>query len=267
MAEGRTKVKHWRCYVDGYDLSGYSRSIGPLETTYDEADLTAYMGDAVKGYLPNTAHVNLGTLNAVLDNTAVTGLHTLMATAGIARDVLVPIGIRANPADGDPCFGGVFLDKAYQVTEDGGAVTVTIPWSGWADDAGTLLYASPWGTLLHAKAQRVVADPVNDQPGFDNPSGMVATEFGGYFVYHVFDGDGGNLTLFVEDAAAPNIDGSFAPLVGATSGLITADPGVSGLVALDADAEVRQYLRWQIAFGTSVNVTFACAFMRRYDQT
>ena len=66
MSVGRTKHKWERVYVDGYDLSGYGRTIGPLSWAYDEADLTAHMSDTVKGYLPNNANVNLGTFNAQL---------------------------------------------------------------------------------------------------------------------------------------------------------------------------------------------------------
>jgi hypothetical protein len=264
VATGRTKRKYWRHYVDGYDLSGFGRTIGPLEVTYDEADLTAYMNDTVKGYLRNTAMVNVGTYNGVFDNTAATGLYALAGTSGVPRNALVAIGIRGAPVDGDPCFGGTFNQDGFHILDEGGAVTVNIPYSGWAGTASSAAYNIPWGTLLHANAQRLVAAPVNDQPGYDNPLGVVSTLKGGYFMYEVLAGDGGNLTLSVDDAAAPNINASFAPLVGATSGLILANPGVSGIVAIGTAATVRQYLRWQIAFGTSVNVTFVSAFMRAY---
>ena len=261
---GRTKIKYWRVYVDGYDLSGFGRSIGPLAVEYDEANLTAYMSDPVKGYLRNTAMVNVGTLNAVFDNTPTTGLAVLAGTSGVPRNVLVAIGDRAAPADGVPCYGGTFNQIGFNVLDDGGAVTINIPYSGWAGTASSAAYNIPWGTLLHANAQRLVAAGVNDQPGFDNPLGVVSTTKGGYFMYEVLAGDGGNVTLFAEDAAAPNIDGSFAPLALATSGLILANPGVSGIVAIPTNATVRRYLRWQILFGTSVDVTFVSAFMRAY---
>lgn len=47
MATGRTKEKYRRVYIDGYDMSGFGRTIGPLEWKYDEADLTAHMSDTV----------------------------------------------------------------------------------------------------------------------------------------------------------------------------------------------------------------------------
>ena len=52
MATGRTVSKWVRCYVDGRNLSGYGRTIGPLTWDYDLADLTCQMSDAVRGGLP-----------------------------------------------------------------------------------------------------------------------------------------------------------------------------------------------------------------------
>lgn len=255
MATGRTVTRWWRVYSNGYDVSGYTRSIGPLELTYDEADVTT-LSDPVKGYLPNTAQVNVGTLNAVFDNTATSGLHALLS-APAARNVLVAIGIRAAPAAGDPCFGGYFSQGAYQIAEDGGAVTANIPFMGWGADASTLLYAGPWGTLLHANGAETAA---NTGTGFDNPTGAQTLK-GGYFMYQILAGDGGTITLSVDDSAN---NSSFSALSGATSGSINATAGTSGIVALANSATVRQYLRWQLALGTAATCTFVSAFMRAF---
>ena len=259
MATGRTENKYYRAYVDGYDLSGYGRTIGPLEITYDEADLTAHMSDAVKGYLPGHPQVNVGTLNAVFDNTATTGLHALASSAGVARTVLVAIGIRAAPVDGDPCFGGSFIQDGYQAAEDGGAATVNITYSGWNVDAGSLLYASQWGVLLHALAARTSAQGANAGTGFDNPTGGQTIK-GGYFLYQVTAGNG-TATLSVDDSAN---NSTWVALSVATSGSITCAAGVSGIVALGNAATVRHYLRWQVVFGTATSVTWAAAFMRNF---
>lgn len=259
MATGRTLEKYTRVYVDGYDLSGFGRSIGPLELTHDEVDLTAHMSDTVKGYQRGHSHANVGTLNAVFDNTATTGIHAIMGTAGAARNVLVAKGILAAPADGDPCFGGSFIQKGYPVTNESGAVTLSIPFSGWAANAASLLYASPWGVLLHANAARTSASGANTGTGFDNPTAG-ATAKGGYFLYQVTAGNG-TATLSVDDSAD---NSAWIALSGATSGSITCAAGVSGIVALATSATVRRYLRWQVAFGTATSISFACALMRAY---
>lgn len=256
MATGRTTTRWSRVYADGYDISGYSRAIGPLEVTFEEADLTT-MADPVKGYLRNHAQVNVGTLDAVFDNTATSGLHAVLSSPA-SRNVLVAKGIRGVPADGDPCFAGYFMQGAYQIAEDGMAVTANIPFTGWAADASTLQYAGPWGTLLHANASATADNSAG--AGFDNPIAG-ATAKGGYFVYQILGGDAGTVTLSVDDSAD---NSSFTALSGATSGSVAASAGVSGIVAIGNGATVRRYLRWQLAFGTAATVTFVSAFMRAF---
>ena len=119
MATGRTLDRWKRVYVDGYDFSGQARKVGPLEITRDAADLTA-IADPVRGYLPNFSHVNVGAINSVFDNTATTGIHNRLVSAGVMRTVSVAQGIRAAPAQGDPVFAGQFTQGEYTVAEDGG---------------------------------------------------------------------------------------------------------------------------------------------------
>ena len=259
MATGRTLPKHTRVYADGYDLSGFGRTIGPLELTYDEVDLTAHMSDTVKGYLRGQPHVNVGTFNGVFDNTATTGVHALMASAGGARVVTAAIGIQGAPAAGDPCFGGVFTHKAYTPVDDGGALTVTIPFTGWAANAASLAYGVGHGQLLHANSAETA---VNTGTGFDNLAGATST-LGGYLVYHVLASSNAahTATIKVQDAAT-NLNASFADLTGATSGVITVTAGVSGIIAIGNAASVRRYLRWQIVLGTATSVTFVLSFHR-----
>ena len=253
MATGRTLEKWTRFYVGGYDLSGFGRSIGPLLIEQDEADLTAWT-DTVKGYLGNHVQCNLGMLNAIFDNTATTGLHAVLGTVPNNRTVIVAKGIRAEPAAGDPAFCGEFLQSAYRLEDDGGAVVASIPFSGWPADATSLLYAGPWGQLLHANGAETAA---NTGTGIDNYTGAFTTR-GGYFVYQVLAGNG-TATLSVDDSA-DNV--AFLALSGATSGSVNCAVRSAGLVALGTDATVRQYLRWQLALGTATTVTFVSAFVR-----
>lgn len=252
----RTVQKYTRVYVDGYDLSGYSRSVGPLELTHDEADMTTFT-DTVKGYLRNHAQANVGTLNAVLDDTATSGPHAvLQASNGSKRTVLVALGMGAAPAAGDPVFAGQFLQKRYQPEEAGGAVVLSAEFSGWASDATSLLYGQPWGALVHASGAETGA---NSGTGFDNPTGG-ATAKGGYMVYQVLAGNG-TATISIDDSAN---NSAFTALSGATTGSINCAVVQHGIVALGVTATVRRYLRWQIALGTATSVTFALSFHRAY---
>lgn len=260
MALGRTKQKYIRVYAGGYDISGFGRTIGPLTTETDPVDMTVTMADAVKGYYKGQTNVNIGTFNGIFDNTATTGIHTVLNSAGLLRTVVVAYGIRAAPADGDPCFCGQFDQQAYQVNDDAGALAVTIPFGGWSATATSLNYAQGWGTLLHANAARTSATGANTATGYDNPK-EAATSKGGFMVYEVLAGNG-TATISVDDSAN-NID--FLALSGATTGSISCAAGVSGLVALGTSATVRRYLRWQIAFGTATSVTFVTAFVRAFS--
>lgn len=242
--------------MDGYDLSGYTRTCGPLEVAFDEADMTVLL-DSTKGYLPDRAQVNIGILNGVFDNTATSGIHAVAGTSGIERVVTVAQGIRAAPAAGDPCFNGQFVQGAYQASENGGALDVTIPFMGWAGDASTQIYPFGWGLLLHANS---AATGANTGSGVDWPT-ATATAKGGYFIYHILAGDGGTVTLSVDDSAN---NSTWLALSGATSGLINATAGTSAIVALGVTATVRQYLRWQVTLGTALTVTFVSAFIRGY---
>jgi len=251
---GRTVLKHARIYVDGYDLSGYSRSFGPLMCQFDDADLTC-ITDAVKGALPGHATLGIGTLNGVMDNTASSGLHAVINAPGQQRTVMAVIGINAAPAQGDPAYCAMLEQKDYQLEPNAAGVYVNVAFDKTSSAATSLLYANPWGWLLHAKGAETA---VNTAVGIDDNGG--ASAYGGYMMYQVFAGNG-TATIKVQDAAT-NSNGSFADLSGATSGSIDCSTPKHGVVALSRTATVRQYLRWQIVLGTATTVTFALAFVR-----
>lgn len=263
MAVGRTLEKWTRVYMDGFDVSGFGRTIGPLDTIYNEVDLTAQMSDTVQGFMRGRATVNVGIFNAVFDNTATTGIHAVLQAAGDARTVLVAKGQLAEPADGDVVFGGTFEQGAYQLEEDAEAVTVSVPFVGWAVDAAGLAYTNPSGLLLHANAARTSGTGANAaNSGISNPEGG-ATALGGYFLYEVLAGSGGDgtATLSVDDSAN---NSDWVALSGATSGEIDCRNRQAAIVELATNATVREYLRWQIAFNGATSVTWVAAFMRAF---
>jgi hypothetical protein len=262
MATGRTVAKHTRVYAGGYDLSGYTRGIGPLSVEFDEASLVA-LTDGARGVLPDVGKIGIGTLNGVFDPVATVGLHALMNGAGVMRTMLVAIGMRATPAQGDPAFLGEFEQKSYMADQDGGAVVATVPFEGWSARAASLLYNKPWGVLLHASGAETGA---NSAVGVDD-YGASPPSRGGYMVYQIFAyGGTGSAVITVQDAAT-NLDGSFALLsdgvADMTSGSIahTAMP-CAGMVAISTTAAVRRYLRWQLALTDLTSLTFALAFVR-----
>lgn len=254
MSVGRGVSRFVRVYGNGYDLSGYTREIGPLAWEYDEVGLTT-IGDAVKGYLPGVPKFGVGVLNGVFDNTATSGLHAL-ASAGESQSIwtlMVAIGGTGEPIMGDPVYIGRFVQTGYSATQAGGAVYASVPFSYggtfWAN------YEQPWGWLLRPM---MATTTVNTSPGIDDWGAQ--TSYGGYMAYCVTAGNG-TATIKVQDAAT-NSDASFADLSGATTGSVNWSTPSSGIVALGRTATVRRYLRWQIVFGSATSVTFTLAFVR-----
>lgn len=248
----RSLNKNNRVYVDGCDLSGYARTIGPLAWTFEEA-VDDPMNASIKGAWPGMGTVGVGTLNAMFDNTATSGIHAVLGGAGVKRTVLVALGMEAAPASlTSPCFGGQFLQTDYIATPADSPVALTINFANTAQTASNMTYCSPWGILLHALAAETGASTAT---GHD---GGASTAKGGFMVYQVTAGNG-TATLKVQDAAT-NTNPSFADLL--TTGSISCAAGTSGIVALSNTATVRQYTRFQIALGTATSVTFALGFFR-----
>jgi hypothetical protein len=253
MTDGRTILKYARVYIDGYDMSGYARTFGPLTCDFGGESMAA-ISDPVMGWLPGPSTVGIGTLNAFLDNTA-GGLHALASGAGVKRTILIAQGMRAIPAAGDPAFMCELEQAGYSSDVSGIFTTVNIPFSN-SVRSGALLYPKPWGILVHANAAETGANSAN---GIDLTD--VSTLFGGYMTYQVLAAAGaGNMTatISVEDSAS--LGSGYAGLV--TTGSINCITPVAGIVALARTATVRRYVRWQLALGTATSVTFALGFHR-----
>lgn len=254
MATGRTVAKWLRFYMDGANLSTYGRTVGPLKWEYEEADLTAQMGDSVRGYLPDTVSLGIGTAD-MLFYVGASGLPSLYATRGSGHDVMIPVGIQAAPAAGDPVYVGKFQAVNFQPMEDGKAAVIAVNWAEW-DGSDLPSYTGPWGNMLHALGAEIAQ---NASTG-DHDYGAATTK-GGYMAYQINAGDG-NATLNVQHSAtAVGVD--FVNLGGCTTGNIDCSVQSAGIVnTTTTTTTVNRYTRWQIVFDTATTVTFAMAFVR-----
>ena len=142
---GRTTLKHARFYADGYDLSGFVRTFGPVAWDYDE-DIGAALTDECKSAQFGQPQISIGTLNTYLDPVS-NGAHDVFKSRA-ERVVMIPIGDRAAPAAGVPVFGGKFGQAGYKGLEGDISVVATIPFGGWSNE-GLSDYDQPWGRLLH----------------------------------------------------------------------------------------------------------------------
>jgi len=249
----RTHNKHTRAYMNGVDVSGYTRSVGSLDWMFD-AEPDAAVTDECKNILVGKGDIQAGGYSAFLDNDAA-GLFTLASAGTQTINYMVAIGSNAAPVAGDSVFAWKFEQSSYSVEAGSGFVAVTVPFGG-VSYASTLTYKRPWGVLLAPMAARTAA---NTAIGIDDIG--AASALGGIFVYHAQTSNG-TFTLTAQDATT-NADGSFAAITGATSGSIDASvTPKSGMIALSTTATVRRYLRFQLALGTATTVTFASAFIR-----
>ena len=233
-------------------MSGHARTIGPLKWTFQEA-VDDPMNAALKGVWQGQAEIGLGTLNAIYDNTATTGLQAVLASPA-KRTVLVAVGMEAAPVAFVPAFCGQFNQADYPVMMGESPVTATIAFSDTNVTASNTSYASPWGVLLHPLGAETGASTATGDDG------GAQTTTGGFMCYHVTAGNG-TATLKVQDAST-NADGSFADLL--TSGSIDCSSVKHGIVTLATTATVKRYTRFQIALGTATSVTFVLAFCRNY---
>jgi hypothetical protein len=248
---GRTVNKYTRVYVDGYDLSGYSRTIGPLAQTYEEANVTADMGDSIKRYLSNIATISIGTLNGVFDNDAA-GLYYLLHSAGVSRNVLVALGMRAAPVAGDEVFMGRFAQADYTASDDAGAKVASATFDNW--DGGNLPPIDrPWGTLLHPNSTETAA---NTAAGYACYA-TAATTYGGIIMAHVTAASGIVSASLSIDHSTNN--SSWANL----ASTVTAVTGYPQLVLcyIPVGTQINQYVRWQMTL-TGTSMTFAMGFVR-----
>ena len=256
---GRTLKRYTRVYVDGYDMSGYGRSIGPLLWEFDPVDMTADMGDSVKGYLPGTPNISPGTLNTVFETDSDgTAAHGVLSAQNDDRVTLVAIGDRAAPVAGDPAFMGEFLQLGYTSDEDGGAIVANVPFGPW-EGASLINYGQPWGTLAHPLSAS--DSDGSDSDDFIDGGSSDATAFGGYMVWHVTAGNG-TATITMEHCATET-DSDATAIGGLTTGEIDFSSVQTGVAYTTANTtSINQYTRWQIAMNSATSVTFVLGFCR-----
>lgn len=255
---GRTVLRNYRIYVDGYDMSGYSRSFGPLTCVYEEGvdDAVSF---AVKKTWPGNATIGMGTLNGIFDNTATSGIHARLAAQSQKRNIMIAVGIQSAPVNNDPAFVGQFLQTNYETGPSDNPVTATISFanSSAAAAVGSLNYGRPWGVLLHSLSAETAA---NTAVGLNQGAG---TALGGYMMYHITAAAGTGAktgAIKVQHSTTTNLDGSFSDLL--SSGTLNCAAGLSGVVALAKGATVGRYIRFQTAFTLATSITYTLAFVR-----
>lgn len=250
---GRTSSVYARFYMNGYNLSGNTRSLSPLTVEFDVNEEQT-LADSIKGSLPGFAQISIGTVNATFDNTALTGMHVLNSVPGSLMNIMIPLGNRAAPAMGDPVFVCEQEQKSYMADLGSVMTNATLEFNASSRDVST--YPIPWGWLLR---------PLTATTGANAGAGLdvypnAATTNGAYMAYQVTAGNG-TATISVDDSAD---NATFLAVSGMTTGSIDCSSPKSGVIAISKTATLRRYCRWQLALGTATSVTFALAIVRGY---
>ncbi len=254
MAKGRTVGARWtRAYVDGYDMSGYTRSVGELQYGFTHNDVAA-LSDAIVGAYPGQCTIAIGDINGVLaTSTGSIAMHDKFSGGDAVRDVMIPLGIRAAPAAGDPVFCAQVSQNSYNGSVADEILTVTMDLGSWDERGDSKAYPVPWGYVIHASGAETTANS-----GTADHTHGSQTLLGGYMMYQVFPGSTGTVTLKIQDSTG----GGWSDLV--SSGVLTqvATTGLSKLVPLGTTGTVDTELRFQVTLGTATTTTFALAFVR-----
>jgi hypothetical protein len=266
MATGRTVNKFTRVYVDGQDLSGYARTIGPLSMSFSEGPDDPMSATIVGTWLGQPT-VNPGTMNILFAN-GPTDWHTVFKTPGGQHDLLVAMGIQAAPAVGDPVFMGQFRQDDYLLTPADTPVAGTLKFSPTSGTGATTTYVNPWGVLVHLA--NVSETTANTSDGFLNAG--AATANGGYMAYQIQYAAGSGLiqaTIKVQDGATA----ATCTHDVLTTGVMNLGSGGtfsgtrSGIVELVKTGAVDKFLRWQVVFGTAGDACSSIMFVLGFSRT
>jgi hypothetical protein len=267
MASGRTVNKFTRVYVNGNDLSGYARTVGPLSVSFAEGPDDPMNAEVVGTWLGQPT-VNPGTINALFTNGPDWhSIFTYPPYLGAQHDLLVALGIQAAPTFGDPVFMGEFRQDDYLTTPADTPVAVTIKFSPSSGTGATSTYVNPWGVLVHPNATE---NAVNTADGFLNSA--AATSDGGYMAYQIGAAAGSGLiqaTIKVCDgatAATCTHDLLSTGVLNLGSGGVFSG-NVGGIVGLTKTAAVDKYLRWQVVFGAGGNACTSITFVLGFSRT
>jgi len=239
-------------------MSGYVRSVGELGWEF-EPNTVATLTDAVIGALPGQCNISVGDINAVLEtNTGTTAMHDIFKNAsGAVRDVMIPLGIRAVPAQGDPVFCAQVTQSGYSANDPGeGIATVTMGLGNQDirnDSTGNYQYSLPWGVLV---AEKMTSTGANTG-AYDYDFGDTGAVYGGYMMYQLFTSSTG-VILKVQDS--PTSTG-WSDLVSSATINGSSTPAAA-VEVLGCTGTVDRYLRWQIDLGAATTATFAIAFAR-----
>lgn len=231
-------------YLGGYDLSGDTASLdeiggGPAVIDVTGIDKSAFerVGGLRDGRIEWTSHFNPDEdkQHEVISTLPVTDRH-LMYYRGTAL--------------GGPAAALIGKQLNYDWTRaDDGKITMKVR----AESNG---YGIEWGQSLTAGKRTDTEATAGTAVDF----GTGSTTFGAQFYLQVFDFDGTDITITIEESSDDGSSDTFAAVTGGAFSEITAAPAVERIQTA-RDQTVEQYLRVTTS-GTFTSCTFAVVAVR-----
>ncbi|MCB0246298.1 MAG: hypothetical protein KDI12_22980 [Anaerolineae bacterium] len=242
-ASGKDKLtKHVRMLVDGVDLSGDVRTFSNANDTLTEAPVWG-LSDTAYNYLSSGERmIGITGYQALMNDTAVTGAHTLLSASGTTHLVTVLFGGGGVPAVPDPAYILPGVEMAVNVTINEKVATLT----GDFMPATASAAGAPWGVTLANAALTATTEGASH----DNAA---ATTAGWQASLHITVSSGGEWEYKVQHSTN---DSDWDDL-----GTFTLDGSVIGSEHLSGTTEAYRYVRL-LATRTSGTCTIASALAR-----
>ena len=247
MADKNKILTGLRCYLDGYNISGDTRSVDSLDSTTGEVDLTGD-SDTVRNYLSDMV-INVGVrgYKALMNDTATTGGFTLLQDPETGHEVSILLGSAgAAPAVADPAYLLGAVQLSDQLAIDGAAAVVQ---TDFIPDAGVTNY-KPWGVVLSPEtSMSATTNRASVNHGGATTNGYSAN-------LHITASGGGTWAFTIEGSTTGAFGGEETTLhtFTANGSAITSEHGTG-------TGTVKQYLRFR-AVRTSSTVTAVCVLAR-----
>ena len=146
MTAGKNKLlTGLRVYLDGYNVSGDTRSVDSIDGPMGEVDMLG-VSESVRNYLADLVHpVGVRGYKALMNDTAASGSHTLLVNPETGHEVSVLLGAAgAAPAVGDIAYVLGAVQFSDQAAIDG---AVAVLQTDFIPDAG-VTNTQAWGVVL-----------------------------------------------------------------------------------------------------------------------
>lgn len=243
---GKNKLLRFcRLYVGGVDLSGDARTFASADCSIEVADMTGWSQTVRWGIPSGQIAVGLRDFQALMNDTAVTGSHTVMKDPTTLNTVSLLFGGNAAPASGDPAYITVANLEPGGVGFDGASILTKGTWVPDAQDDSEF----PWGVVLFSDTSLSVTtngDSVHDAGA--------ATSYGCHAHLHVLATSSGDFEFKIQHAP----DGStWADLV-----TFSSDGSAVTSEQTSTSGSVDQYVRG-VATRTSGTVQIVMTFARK----